>query len=144
MLRAVLGSGNQKKHFLIFTRDFLVRHVIEDPLIQSTDHAQSLCENPDNWRFCNKERTLVKANNKILVSGIESLLIEKLLLSNQRVLSKAELILAINRDPERYRGLEMCLSRLQEKFSSSTNGERLFRSVRNRGYCLSQKIEVVY
>ena len=43
-----------------------------------------------------------------------------------------ELIQSINRDPERYRGLEMCLCRLKEKVSNAANGERLFRSARNR------------
>jgi len=37
--------------------------------------------------------------------------------------------------------LEMCLSRLQEKFKRVNDGERLFRAVRNRGYCLTQKIK---
>lgn len=29
----------------------------------------------------------------------------------------------------------------QHKFKKFSNGERLFRAVRNRGYCLSQKIK---
>jgi hypothetical protein len=41
------------------------------------------------------------------------------------VLSVDDLILSIGREPEQYRGLEMCLSRLQDKFNAS-NGERLF------------------
>ncbi|NMY13774.1 hypothetical protein HBO38_36320 [Pseudomonas veronii] len=52
-----------------------------------------------------------------------------------------QLIRNIGREPELYRGLEMCLSRLQEKFKRVNDGERLFRSVRNRGYCLTQRIK---
>jgi DNA-binding winged helix-turn-helix (wHTH) protein len=34
----------------------------------------------------------------------------------------------------------MCLSRLQDKFKMASKGERLFRAVRNRGYCLIQEV----
>ncbi|MEB0029053.1 helix-turn-helix domain-containing protein [Pseudomonas sp. MH9.2] len=85
---------------------------------------------------------MVHDRKKIPLTNIESLLIKQLLLSDRRVCSKAELILCIHRDPAHYRGLEMCLSRLQEKFSTFSNGERLLRSVRNRGYCLIQRIKV--
>ncbi|PGR43667.1 response regulator receiver protein, partial [Bacillus cereus] len=29
---------------------------------------------------------------------------------------------------------------LQDKFKNASNGERLFRAVRNRGYCLIQEV----
>ncbi|MGE9630863.1 winged helix-turn-helix domain-containing protein, partial [Enterococcus faecium] len=60
----------------------------------------------------------------------------------ERVVSKDELIRNIGREPEQNRGLEMSLSRLQEKFKRANYGVRLFRAVRNRGYCLTQKIKI--
>ena len=61
------------------------------------------------------------------------------MLNEARVCSKQELIFGINKDANSYSGLEMCLSRLQSKFKNAF-GERLFRSVRNRGYCLVQEV----
>ncbi|MQT32209.1 hypothetical protein GHO44_16775 [Pseudomonas helleri] len=74
---------------------------------------------------------------------IESLLIKTLTLSTARICSKQELILGIDKDPQTYSGLEMCLSRLQNKFREAYN-ERLFRSVRNRGYCLVQDVKTIH
>ena len=98
------------------------------------DHVKIQHPDHEAWWFSCDQQTLVHDRKKIPLTNIESLLIKQLLLSDRRVCSKAELILCIHRDPAHYRGLEMCLSRLQEKFSTFSNGERLLRSVRNRGY----------
>lgn len=96
---------------------------------------------PDCWLLTQQDRTLVKGGLKISLTSIESALIKKMLHHEERVVSKEELIRNIGREPEHYRGLEMCLSRLQDKFRRVNAGERLFRAVRNRGYCLTQKIK---
>jgi len=95
----------------------------------------------DFWLLTQRDRTLVKGGLRISLTTIESALIKKMLHHEERVVSKEELIRNIGREPEQYRGLEMCLSRLQEKFKRVNDGERLFRAVRNRGYCLTQKIK---
>lgn len=95
----------------------------------------------DFWLLTQHDRTLVKGGLRISLTTIESALIKKMLHHEERVVSKEELIRNIGREPELYRGLEMCLSRLQEKFKRVNDGERLFRAVRNRGYCLTQKIK---
>jgi DNA-binding response OmpR family regulator len=100
--------------------------------------------NPDIWWFNADDRTLAKEDITIPLTGTESLMLTQLVLSDRRVLSKNDLILRIDKDPEQYSGLEMCLSRLQKKFKTAANGERLIRSVRNRGYCLAQRIRVAY
>lgn len=92
------------------------------------------------WQLSNGSGALVKDDVEIVLTGLEAALVEKMLHHDDRVVSKDDLIRSIGREPEHYRGLEMCLSRLQEKFKSASNGERLFRAVRNRGYCLIQKI----
>jgi two-component system, OmpR family, response regulator len=125
----------------------LVEHISENKAansVQTAETAHSIKPNksPELWWFNAEERTLLNPGKKISLTRIESLLLKQLALSESRVCSKTELIHGINRDPERYRGLEMCLSRLQEKFTNTANGERLFRSVRNRGYCLVQKVRV--
>lgn len=95
----------------------------------------------DFWLLTQHDRTLVKGGLRISLTTIESALIKKMLHHEERVVSKEELIRNIGREPDLYRGLEMCLSRLQEKFKRANAGERLFRAVRNRGYCLTQKIK---
>lgn len=95
----------------------------------------------DIWLLTQHDRILVKGDLRISLTTIESALIKKMLHHEERVVSKEELIRNIGREPDHYRGLEMCLSRLQEKFKRVNDGERLFRAVRNRGYCLTQKIK---
>ena len=97
---------------------------------------------PDVWSFCFAEQVLCNSTACIQLTNIESMLIQTLTRSNERVCSKQELILGINKDTYSYSGLEMCLSRLQSKFRSSFS-ERLFRSVRNRGYCLVQDVQII-
>ena len=97
---------------------------------------------PDVWSFCFAEHVLCNSTACIQLTNIESLLIQTLTRSNERVCSKQELILGINKDTYSYSGLEMCLSRLQSKFKGAFS-ERLFRSVRNRGYCLVQDVQVI-
>lgn len=94
------------------------------------------------WRLSNGNGNdaLIKDGTEIVLTGLEATLVRKMLNHDDRVVSKDDLIRSIGREPEHYRGLEMCLSRLQEKFKIASNGERLFRAVRNRGYCLIQKI----
>jgi len=94
----------------------------------------------DAWQLDNHQCVLVKEGVEINLTGLETALVKKMLHHDERVVSREELILSIGREPEQYRGLEMCLSRLQDKFKSASNGERLFRAVRNRGYCLIQEV----
>lgn len=92
------------------------------------------------WQLDNDHGALVKEDVEISLTGLETALVKKMLHHEERVVSRDELILSIGREPEQYRGLEMCLSRLQDKFKSASKGERLFRAVRNRGYCLIQEV----
>lgn len=94
----------------------------------------------ETWHLDNDQGALVKEGVEISLTGLETALVRKMLHHEERVVSRDDLILSIGREPEQYRGLEMCLSRLQDKFKNANNGERLFRAVRNRGYCLIQEI----
>ncbi|HBP47474.1 hypothetical protein CJU75_15540 [Pseudomonas fragi] len=91
--------------------------------------------------FCSTAHRLCNNNTCIQLTAIESLLIKTLAKRDERICSKQELIIGINKDTYSYSGLEMCLSRLQSKFKG-VFGERLFRSVRNRGYCLVQDVQM--
>lgn len=95
---------------------------------------------PETWLFDLASRELSTATSTIQLTIIESLLISTFILNEARICSKQELIIGIEKDTNSYSGLEMCLSRLQGKVRA-TFGERLFRSVRNRGYCLVQDVK---
>lgn len=97
---------------------------------------------PEVWLFCSASHYLCNNSTCIQLTAIESLLIQTLSRSDERICSKQELILGINKNAHSYCGLEMCLSRFQSKFKGAF-GERLFRSVRNRGYCLVQDVQII-
>jgi DNA-binding winged helix-turn-helix (wHTH) protein len=109
-----------------------------DTSVSMNVKAQYPCS--DAWQLSHGNGALIKDDVEIVLTGLEATLVKKMLHHDDRVVSKDDLIRSIGREPEHYRGLEMCLSRLQEKFKNASNGERLFRAVRNRGYCLIQKI----
>lgn len=113
---------------------------VEPAFIPETNRPKKACATSEAWSFSLNKRELFNAKIHIPLTTIESLLLKQLVLSDRRVCSKEELILGIDRDPSHYSGLEMCLSRLQDKFNNA-HGERLFRSVRNRGYCLVQEVK---
>ena len=97
---------------------------------------------PEVWLFCSASHHLCNNSTCIQLTAIESLLLQTLSRSDERICSKQELILGINKNTHSYCGLEMCLSRFQSKFKGAF-GERLFRSVRNRGYCLVQDVKII-
>ncbi|MGP5332283.1 hypothetical protein [Pseudomonas helleri] len=105
-------------------------------------NSHSVYLSPHIWFFNFSAREMHDTTSRIQLTAIESLLIKTLVLSKNRVCSKIELILGIDKNPHSYSGLEMSLSRLQHKFRNIFD-ERLFRSVRNRGYCLVQDIRPV-
>lgn len=107
----------------------------------TSNHSPSpLAPEPGVLLFSFAKRELRGATTRIQLTAIEAMLIKSLTLSESRICSKHELILGIDKDTHSYSGLEMCLSRLQNKFRDAF-GERLFRSVRNRGYCLVQDVQ---
>ena len=111
------------------------------PTSPATTPTAHYSTSPDTWLFCFEAQHLCNNTACIQLTTIESLLIKTLSQRDERICSKQELIIGINKDTYSYSGLEMCLSRLQNKFKA-VFGERLFRSVRNRGYCLVQDVQV--
>lgn len=93
-----------------------------------------------HWYLCTKGYRLQSGGHKIELTVAECRLLLAFITSSQRVLSKDSLIRALNKDPDTYTGLEMCLSRLQKKFCAVSGERRLVRAVRNCGYCLVQKL----
>lgn len=115
-------------------------NTIAAPATQSAPLQYS--DSPEIWLFCSASQNLCNNSTCIQLTSIESLLLKTLSRSDARIYSKEELIIGINKDTYSYSGLEMCLSRFQKKFRGAF-GERLFRSVRNRGYCLVQDVRSI-
>lgn len=107
-----------------------------------TNLAKISLQYPQCWNLDINNRILFDGANQIHLTYIESVIVKNMLLKEERVISRAELISSIGRDPDLYRGLGMSLSRLQIKFKKSAGGRHLFRAVRNRGYCLTQTIHI--
>jgi len=107
-----------------------------------TNLTEILPQHPQYWKFDINNRILFDGANQIHLTNIESIIVKNMLLKEERVISRSELISSIGREPGLYRGLEMSLSRLQIKFKKSAGGRYLFRAVRNRGYCLTQTIHI--
>jgi len=97
---------------------------------------------PECWWLSASEYSLNKAGRKIKLTVTEHKILLAFISSNWRVLSRDDLIRLLNKNPDTYTGLEMCLSRLQQKFCSEWGDCRLLRAVRNRGYCLVQNINL--
>lgn len=119
-----------------------IDRVLTNYVPTSTNSHSVYSSPPQIWFFNFNAREIHNTTYRIKLTAIESLLIKTLVLSTNRVCSKIELILGIEKNPHSYSGLEMSLSRLQHKFRNVFE-ERLFRSVRNRGYCLVQDIRPV-
>lgn len=110
-----------------------------------TNFTEISLQYPQCWKLDVNNRILFDGANQIHqihLTNIESVIVKNMLLKEGRVISRAELISSIGREPDLYHGLEMNLSRLQVKFKKSAGGGYLFRAVRNRGYCLTQTIHI--
>lgn len=107
-----------------------------------TNFTEISLQDPQCWKLDINNRILFDGANQIHLTNIENIIVKNMLLKEARVISRAELISSIGREPDLYRGLEMSLSRLQIKFKKSAGGSYLFRAVRNRGYCLTQTIQI--
>jgi two-component system, OmpR family, response regulator len=97
----------------------------------------------DAWALDYERRVLLGRREQIALTASEALILKDFVASEQRVLNKADILACLNKDSGNYTGLVMCISRLQGKFKKVSGGAGLFRSVRNRGYCLVQKIELL-
>lgn len=92
------------------------------------------------WVFNKPQRLLSNNLTTINLTRMECVVLDLLTSSEERVISNEKLLMKLNKDPHNYKGLPMCLSRLQAKFKKFTKGDNLLRSVRGRGYCLIQTI----
>jgi DNA-binding response OmpR family regulator len=98
--------------------------------------------NSQPWLYSRRYRSLSRNDITISLTHTESEIIGLFASSNERIISNECIAAGINKDTENYIGLRMCLSRLRRKFATLSEGEKLFVAVRNRGYCLTQKLDL--
>ncbi|WP_223462683.1 MULTISPECIES: helix-turn-helix domain-containing protein [unclassified Pseudomonas] len=118
-----------------------------DEVVAWIDHRGPTCVSDrinipklQTWALNNPQRLLSNSLTIIHLTRMECVVLDLLTSSEERVVSNEEILMKLNKDPYNYKGLPMCLSRLQAKFKKLTNGDSLLRSVRSRGYCLTQTI----
>lgn len=87
-------------------------------------------------------RLLTNNEKTINLTKMEYAVLDLLISSTERIVSNDAIAKKLNKNLDHYKGLVMCLSRLQAKFKRSARGDNLFRSVRNRGYCIVQTIHI--
>ncbi|WP_390897259.1 MULTISPECIES: winged helix-turn-helix domain-containing protein [Pseudomonas] len=95
------------------------------------------------WTLVKKSKLLTNGEFRVNLSKIELKLIEAIAQEPERKAKTDFLIRQINKQPNTYKGLPMCISRLRNKFKTSTNDERLFVSIRNYGYYTTKLIVVL-
>lgn len=97
------------------------------PLISTTpkdtDHptAHTMKKNLPPFETCQwgkNNRILIREGVKVILTDIKAALVKKIFHHSERVASKDDLIRSISQESEHYRGLAMCLSRLQSKFKA--------------------------
>jgi DNA-binding response OmpR family regulator len=92
------------------------------------------------WYLTPHGRELMLGDCTIRLTLSESKIVSLFLSSQGRIASNESIAAELNRINGNYTGLPMIMSRLQRKFSTASGGEKLFRAVRNRGYCLIQEL----
>lgn len=108
--------------------------------VEINNPLESLIAKLQSWTFNKPECLLISDKTTINLTPTECTVLDLLASGTERVVSNEEILVRLNKDPGNYKGLRMCLSRLQAKFKKITKGDNLFRPVRNRGYCLTQVI----
>jgi len=114
---------------------------MEALMIGQADNTATHHTNSQSWLYSRQYRSLSKNNVTITLTHTESEIIGLFASSPERIISNECIAAGIKKDADSYMGLRMCMSRLRKKFAALSEGEKLLVAVRNRGYCLTQKIE---
>lgn len=140
------GPTHAKKtynHMRINTKTSAQQFVLSMYICAEEKNVLSLLmPEPKTWLLNPATRLLINDETTIKLTPIECLVLDALANGTERVASIEDILKKLNKCPEKYTGLFMCLSRLQAKFKRLTRGENLFRAVRNCGYCLTQRIHI--
>lgn len=134
--------------FNLINEDFISLAHTTDEVAACPNQREPVCtynhtniEKLQTWAFNKRKRLLFNNLTIIKLTRTENLILDVLISSAERVISNEEILIQLNKNPDKYKGLLMCLSRLQAKFKKFSEGAPLLRSVRNRGYCLIQRVD---
>lgn len=134
--------------FNLTNEDFISLAHSTDEVAACPNQREPVCtynhiniEKLQTWAFNKHKRLLFNHLTTINLTRMESVVLDLLTSSKERVISNEEILIKLNKNPDSYKGLLMCLSRLQAKFKKFSNGDPLLRSVRSRGYCLIQRVD---
>lgn len=92
------------------------------------------------WILSPDEKTLSNYTLSMKLTKIEIRVLIIFVRRPRRAISHCMIIQCMGKNPDTYKGISMCVSRLNRKFKKITDGDRLLICVRNRGFYLTQKI----
>ncbi len=92
------------------------------------------------WILKNDERMLISSTLSMKLTKMELTILMIFLEGPRKPMSHVAITERIEKNPDTYKGICMCISRLNKKFKKLTRGDRLFISIRNKGFYLTQVI----
>jgi DNA-binding winged helix-turn-helix (wHTH) protein len=96
--------------------------------------------NSRTWMLKKSSHTIADSEVTINLTNMEFAVIKLFTQNPAEPLKNDTIISQLEKCLDNYKGLCMCISRLNKKFKKATDGDRIFISVRNRGYKIKQKI----
>lgn len=92
------------------------------------------------WTLKIEERLLENYKFSMVLTKIEVRILVIFLQQPKQAISHYSIAERLGRNPDIYKGVCMCISRLNKRFKKLTGGGRLFVSVRNHGFYLKKTI----
>jgi len=92
------------------------------------------------WILTVEEKSLTNYRFSMALTKIEIRILIIFLQQPRQAISHYSIAERLGKNPDIYKGICMCISRLNKKFRKLTSGDRLFVSVRNNGFYLKQTV----
>lgn len=90
------------------------------------------------WLLKKKERSIISSTLSMNLTIMEFKILTVFSQNFRQPMSHYSIAERIKKNPNTYKGIGMCISRLNKKFKKLTRGDRLFISIRNEGFYLKQ------
>lgn len=136
-----IKSVKKNQHHKNYNRNYIGSTELH---LKTANLAKVTAKKIGYWTLKKKDKTLVSCCKQIVIYLTNTEWEVIFIISSRpgQPVKNETIIECIRRDPDKYKGLCMCMSRLQAKFKKFSCGEKLFRAVRNRGYYLTQYVHI--
>ncbi len=92
------------------------------------------------WILSVEEKKLSNQKFSMSLTRIELRILVIFLEQPKQAISHYSIAERLGKNPDTYKGICMCIGRVNTKFKKLTGGDKLFVSIRNRGFYLKQAI----